>query len=128
MGTILPHESTQLSLSFEAGVSVRHQSLRSCMASGVYQRGLVKVAGQIDESPSKLSEKLSGGNDRKRDVGLDEFERYLEKTGDITPIHYLVDKFLRDPALAQHEALAKLSSLAEMLPALLAAAGIGGKK
>lgn len=126
MGTIHPHESTQLSLSFEAGVSVRHPSLRACMASGVYQRGLVRVAGQIDESPSKLSEKLSGGNDRKRDVGLDEFEKYIEKTGDITPIHYLIDKFLRDPGLVQQEALTKLSALAEQLPALLAAAGVNG--
>mgnify|MGYP001176791499 CR=1 FL=1 len=52
MGTIHPHESTQLSLSFEAGVSVRHPTLRACMASGVYQRGHVRQADRIDEIAS----------------------------------------------------------------------------
>ena len=28
---------------------------------------------------------------------LDEFERYLEKTGDLSPIYCLLDKFVRDP-------------------------------
>lgn len=125
MGTNSHTASAQLSLVFEQGIGQRHLSLRDCMASGVYQRGLGRVAGQIDMAPSKLSEKLAGGTDRKRDIGLDEFEDYIAKTGDIAPIHYLVDKYLRDPTIAQKEALAKLAGLAESLPALLAAAGFG---
>lgn len=35
---------------------------------------------------------------------------------------------LRDPAVAQAEAMANLTALAETLPALLAAAGLGKKK
>lgn len=35
-----------------------------------------------------------------------------------------MNKYLRDPAVAQQEALAKLASLAESLPALMAAAGL----
>lgn len=129
MGTQKHTDSTQLSLTFEQGISQRHMSLRDCMATGVYQRGLGRVAGQIDMAPSKLSEKLAGGTDRKRDIGLDEFEDYIAKTGDVSPIHYLVDKFLRDPALAQQEALARLADLAAVLPAMLAAAGLtGGRK
>lgn len=126
MGTNHPTGSAQLSLTFEQGIGQRHMSLRDCMATGVYQRGLGRVAGQIDMAPSKLSEKLAGGTDRKRDIGLDEFEDYIAKTGDVAPIHYLVDKYLRDPELAQQEALARLAGLAETLPALLAAAGLGG--
>lgn len=128
MGTNNHHASAQLSLTFEQGIGQRHISLRDCMATGVYQRGLGRVAGQIDMAPSKLSEKLAGGTDRKRDVGLDEFEDYIAKTGDVSPIHYLVDKYLRDPALVQQEAMAKLAGLAETLPALLAAAGLGKRK
>lgn len=124
MGTRNPHASAQLSLTFEQGIGQRHLTLRDCMATGVYQRGLTRVAGQIDMAPSKLSEKLAGGTERKRDIGLDEFEDYIAKTGDVSPIHYLVDKYLRDPALQQQEALAKLAGLAETLPALLAAAGL----
>lgn len=121
--------ASQLSLSFEPGLSQRHQSLRECMATGVYSRGLGRVAGQIDMAPSKLSEKLAGGNDRKRDIGCDELERYIEKTNDTTPIYYLIDNFLRDPALSQQEALARLASFADMMPALMSAAGLTqGKK
>lgn len=122
MGTILPARSTSVHLNYEPGLALRHPTLRDCMAAGVYQRGLTRVAGLIDESPSKLSEKLSGGNDRPRDVGLDQFERYIERTGDVTPIYYLADRFLRDPAQLQQEALAKLTALADVLPGLLAAA------
>ncbi len=124
MGTITPHAS-QLTLSFERGLAARHISLRDCMAAGVYARGLQRVAGQIDMAPSKLSEKLAGGgSDRKRDVGCDDLEAYIEKTGDLQPVLYLVDKFLRDPAAAQQEALAKLAQLAESLPAMLSAAAL----
>ena len=68
------------------------------------------------------------GTDRKRDIGLDEFEAYIDKTGDISPIHYLVDKYLRDPSVTQAEAMASLAALADSLPALMAAAGLGKKK
>lgn len=125
MGTIRHTDSTsQLSLSFEPGLSTRHQSLRECVATGVYTRGLGRVAGMIDMSSSKLSEKLSGGNDRKRDVGCDDLERYIEKTNDTAPIYYLIDKFLRDPAVTQQEAMARLASFADTLPALMVQAGL----
>lgn len=124
MGKILPHDS-QLTLSFEPGVSTRHRSLRACMAAGVYGIGLDRVAGKVDEAPSKLCEKLAGGSgDRKRDIGLDLFEAYVEKTGDVTPVYYLIDKFLRDGNATRDAALTKLSALADELPALLAAAGV----
>lgn len=115
---------SQLTLMFEPGVSAQHRSLRACMAAGVYAAGLDRIAARVDESPSKLGEKLAGGSgDRTRDVGLDLFERYLDATGDLTPIYYLVDKFLRDPDARHAEALAKLARLADELPALLNAAG-----
>lgn len=125
MGTIHPATS-QLTLNLELGVSQRHRSLRACMAAGVYATGLDRIAVKVDEAPSKLSEKLAGGSgDRARDVGLDLFERYLDKSSDLMPIYYLIDKYLRDPAARQSEALAKLAKLADELPALLANAGIG---
>lgn len=122
----IPHDSgCQLSLVFEPGLSNRHRSLRECMAAGVYAVGLGRVAVQVDEAPSHLSEKLAGGTgDRNRDVGCDLLERYLDKTGDKTPIYYLIDKYLRN-SHAQHDAaLLDLAKLARALPALLAAAGV----
>ena len=130
MGTIDPQDSPspvrQLSLSFEPGLTQRFRDVRSAMASGVYKRGLERVAGRIDMSPSKLTEKLGGGlGDRKRDIVLMEFERYLDETGDLTPVLYLVEKYLGDSKAMQQEALAKLAQIAEQLPAMLAAAGLG---
>jgi hypothetical protein len=95
------------------------------MAAGVYAVGLDRVAVKCDEAPSKLCEKLGGGNgDRTRDVGLDLFERYLDKTGDVQPVYYLIDKYLRDGNATRDAALIHLAKLADELPALLAAAGI----
>lgn len=128
MGTIHPANSAQMSLSFEQGLSLKHLSLRECVATGVYQRGLGKIAGLIDLAPSKLSEKLSGGNDRKRDIGLDDFEAYLAKTGDRSPIYYLIDKYLSDPSVRRDQALTHVTNLLEALPAALAAAGITQSK
>lgn len=113
--------TAQMTLALDPGVSI-HPSLKACIAAGVYQRGVVAVAGKIDASPSHLSEALSGADRRKFDV--DDLEAYIAATGDTTPIMYLVAKFLRDPSVAQQEALQRLVGLADQLPGLLAAAGI----
>lgn len=126
MGTSNPNGShAQLTLQLEPGLSVRHRSLRACVAAGVYATGLDRVAVKIDMSPSKLSEKLSGGTgDRKRDIGLDELERYLDSTSDRTPILYLIDKYMSDPRARQVEALARVEALLAELPGALNAAGM----
>ena len=48
----------QLTLSFEPGISDRFGSLRECIATGVYQRGLKRVAIDLDQAPSNLSVQL----------------------------------------------------------------------
>lgn len=112
----------QLTLQLEPGLAQRYRSLKECVAVGIHARGLVLVAGKIDRSPSHLSEALSGSERRKFDVN--ELERYIAETGDLTPIQYLLDKFMRDPAALQLAALAKVSVLAQELSAQMAAAGI----
>jgi hypothetical protein len=116
----------QLTLAFEPGIAARHRSLRECVAAGVHRRGLGRVAGEVDMAPSALSEALGSADRRKFDV--DAFEEYISKSGDLSPIYYLVDKFCRDPAARQLEALATLSEFAERLPAMLAAAGLKPSK
>ena len=116
--------SQQLTLSLDPGVSV-HPSLKACIASGVYQRGITSVAGKIDHSPSHLSEALSGNDRRKFDV--DDLEAYIAATGDTTPILYLAAKFLRDPSVQQQEALAQLGRALPQLLALAEAAGLSPK-
>jgi hypothetical protein len=113
--------TAQLTLSLEPGASA-HPSLKACIAAGIYQRGVVAVAGKLDRSPSHLSEALAGADRRKFDV--DDLEAYIAKTGDTTPIQYLCAKYLQDASVVQAEAMARLVGLAEALPALIAAAGL----
>lgn len=120
----------QMSLAFEPGLAQRYDTLRECLATQVYQRGHGRIAGQLDLAPSKLTEKLAGirSDGKASGITVDELEAYINRTGDHTPIFYLVDKFLRDPQLQQAEALAKLAQFAEQLPALLSVAGIAQGK
>lgn len=125
MGTHLPN-TAQMTLSFETGLSERHLSLRDCMVQQVYHRGHGRIANLLDIAPSKLTEKLAGvdSGGKPRGMTLDDLERYLDRTGDLTPVYFLLDKYARDPAVAQAQALAHLTELAQALPALLAAAGL----
>jgi hypothetical protein len=116
----------QLSLTFEPGIGSRNRTLREHLAAVIYHRGLVRVAGEIDTSPSKLSEKLSGASSdgKVRAMSVDELERYIERSGDVSPVYYLVDKYLHDPEVAKAEALARVGALVEQLGPLLEAAGL----
>jgi hypothetical protein len=70
----------------------RYGSLRECVAQGVYQRGLTKVAPSLNKAPGNLSVELS--EDPSRRFSVDALEEYIEKFGDTQPIYYLVSKFL----------------------------------
>ena len=82
----------QLTLDFEPGLADRYGSLKECVATGVYQRGLKRVAIDLDQAPSNLSVQLS--EDGTRHFSVDSLERYIGKTGDTAPIMYLIEKFL----------------------------------
>lgn len=112
----------QLTLQLEPALAVRHPSLKACIASGVYQRGVTTVAGKIDRAPSHVCEALSGTDRRKFDV--DDLERYIAATGDTDPILYLVAKYLRDPAAAQQEAMARVAVLGEQIAQLMVQSGL----
>lgn len=121
---ISPSKTTerQLALSFEPGLSERHLSLRDCVATGIYQRGLGRCAIYLNKAPGNLSSELS--DDPTRKFSVDSLELYIEKTKDLTPIHYLIDKFLQDKSNTQAQAMAQLAPmLAQMMP-LMRQAGI----
>ena len=106
--------ASQLTLNFEPGLVERYGSLRDCVATGVYQRGLKRVAIDLDQAPSNLSVQLS--DDPSRRFSVDSLETYIEKTGDKTPVLYLVERFLapelENKGIKQVEAMkAKLADL-----------------
>lgn len=92
----------QLTLSFEPGIAERYACLRECVAAGVYRNGLGNTAIDLDVAPGNLSVQIS--SDPSRHFSVDSLERYVEKTGDTTPIYYLVEKFLKEKAAASDAA------------------------
>lgn len=114
----------QMSLMFEPGIGSRNRSLRDHLTTRIYERGLVAVAGRMDMSPSKLTEKLAGADSggKVRGMTIDELEEYIQREKDVSPIHYLVDKYLQDPGVVQQEAQARFLALFEQIvPAAIAA-------
>lgn len=104
-------------LDFAPGLVERYGSLRECVATGVYQRGLKRVAIDLDQAPSNLSVQLS--EDTSRHFSVDSLEAYIAATGDFTPIHYLAEKFLSNKeakqAAANAELLRQMAALTEMM-------------
>lgn len=99
-----------------------HRSLRDYIAGCIYRRGLKAIAADLDVSPGNLSVALS--DDPHRKFSIDELERYIQVTGDKTPIHYLVAKYLGDEGAARDQALSQVAELLQNLPSMLSAAGM----
>lgn len=70
---------------------------------------------------------VASADDSNRKVGLDEFEAYLAKTGDMQPIYYLIEKFLGDPGANEDSLREQALQTLASLPDLIAAAGLAKK-
>jgi hypothetical protein len=115
LSPVIKDAEGQLTLSFEPGLSDRYANLRECIAAGIYRNGLGNTAIDLDVAPGNLSVQISA--DPSRHFSVDSLERYIEKTGDTTAIHYLIDKFLKDNTQAD-ELATLLPMLRQMVPAL----------
>jgi hypothetical protein len=99
----------QLTLNFEAGYSETYPSCREFVQARVHQQGRPQkaIAADMDYSPSDLSRKLAQGPDDSRRFTLDDLERFIEVTGDVTPVYFLIEKFLigsgKDEQIAELE-------------------------
>lgn len=111
--------STQLTLDFEAGLSEKHPHLMDCVRATAYthRNPLKTIAADMDMSQSDLSRKLAGNPEDPRRLSVDDLERFIIATGDVTPIHWLIERFLQDEKVKQDRAL---QELAKQLPNILA--------
>lgn len=116
----------QLTLDLDTGLTERFRSAKEAVAAGVYRRGLKRTAGDLDVSPENLSVMLSG--DGQRHFDLDLLERYVEQTGDKTPIYYLVARHCGDSSAARDEALERMQGLLSELPQLPASVGAKARR
>ncbi len=116
----------QMTLDLDTHLTERFRSAKEAMAAGVYRRGLKRCAADLDVAPGNLSVMLSGDGQRHLDVDL--LERYVETTGDRTPIYYLVAKHCGDSSAARDEAVERVQAMLAELPQLLASVGAKGKR
>lgn len=89
-------QQAQLMLNFDKGAAETYHTCREYIAARVHQLGKPQksVAADMDYSPSDLSRKLSQAPDDSRRFTLDDLEKFVQVTGDIKPILYLVEKYL----------------------------------
>ena len=116
----------QMTLDLDTHLTERFRSAKEAMAAGVYRRGLKRCAADLDVAPGNLSVMLSADGQRHLDVDL--LERYVETTGDRTPIYYLVAKHCGDSGASRDEAIERMQGLLAELPQLLASVGAKGKR
>lgn len=115
------HSATQLTIDFTPGLTERHDSLLDCIRHGAYshRNPLKTIAADMDMSQSELSRKLGGNPDDPRKFSVGDLERYIEATGDTTPIYWLIEKYLQDEEVKQKQAIAAISKVLPDLMALL---------
>ena len=113
-----------MTLDFQPGLTERFASVLDAMRQGAYthRNPLKTIAADMDMSQSELSRKLSGNPDDPRRMSVDDLEKYLTATGDMTPIYYLAEKFLADHEATQRRAMGELAKQIPDILALLKAA------
>jgi hypothetical protein len=116
LSAVISEPETQLTLNFDAGISERYKCLRECIAAGIYRNGLGNTAIDLDIAPGNLSVQIS--DDHTRHFSVDSLERYIEKTGDTAPIHYLIDRFLKAKSTTEPDVAEMLSMFKQMAPTL----------
>ncbi len=119
---VLSGSPRQLTLALDDDILTAHRNVREVVAAGIYRRGLKRCAGELDLAPGNLSSAL--GDDSNRKFSVDELERYIQTTGDTSPVHYLVAKYLGDEGASRDQALHQVAELLQSLPGMLSAAGL----
>ncbi len=113
--------ATQLTLELEPGLTDRYSSLRECMTSSIYSRGLKRVAMDLDKAPGNLSRMLAGEGGYHFSIEL--MERYIQTQNDLTPIYYLISRYMGDQAAAEGATLRRVEGLMQEVAALMAQSG-----
>lgn len=110
----------QLTLDFEPSLPEQFPSLRAYVAFRVQEQRLnaIKLAGQMDLSPSVLSRKLNQPEGDSQRFNCDDLEGYIKATGDVNSVmEYLAAKYMDNPAAKRTRLLNRVET---MLPELLA--------
>lgn len=111
-------QALQLTLDLEPSLLERYRNVREVVASGIYQRGLKRIAMDMDVAPGNLSCMLN--DDSQRKLGTDDLERYMQVSGDLEPIRYLIARYMGDQATAEASTMKRIEGLLAEVTALAA--------
>lgn len=84
----------QITLNFDASLFSAYPTCREYIARQVHHQSAPHkaIASDMDYSPSKLTRKLAQADNCR--FTLDDAELFMSVTGDITPVYYLLEKFI----------------------------------
>lgn len=110
---------TQLSLTFEQGLTAHYRELEDCLRAAVdaYRGGVDAVAPALDMAPTELTRRLNAhtlskeGDPSNRPLRVSDMVKIINKTRDYRPIFWMVEKFLRDPESQRTSAIHQLAAL-----------------
>ena len=122
---IISPNPKQLTLQLEPDLTTRFRNVREVIAAGVYQRGLKRVAGDLDMAPGNVSCALN--DEGTRHVSVDMMERYIQTQGDLTPIHYLIARYMGDMSEVEAATMQRVESLLAEVAALVGQSGVAKK-
>lgn len=88
----------QITINYEAPLTDAYATCREFVGHRIHRQGRPQkaIAADMDYSPSHLSRKCTQSPDDSMRFTLDDLERFIEVTGDTSPIVYLAEKYLKD--------------------------------
>lgn len=121
--------ANQFTLELQPGLLQRYSSLRECVYHSVLndRRGLKGVAADVDLSMSELSRRLNPSEGDPRSCDVDLMVKIMASTNDLTPLHWLMARFLQDEDAKRRAAVEQLAQFMPVIASLLADAGFNGK-
>lgn len=108
----------QFEINFQPGLTEQFPDFRDCIKQSVYGcgRALKAVAADLEMTSSELSRKLGDNPNDPVNFPLHRLPELIEATGDKTPVHWLIEKYLESAQAKRDRVLAQVDS---MLPELV---------
>jgi hypothetical protein len=120
------NQRTQLEIDFTPGLTEQFPEFADCLKASVYGCGKAfkVVAAELDMSASELSRKLANNPADNVNFPAKLLPDLVEATGDLTPIYWLIEKFVEDAEARQKRAMGELVQLVDVLHTKLKQAGL----
>lgn len=98
-------------LTFETGLTTKFGKLLDLLAAQTTnsRRPLKSIASDMDLSPSDLTRKLRHYDGDPRAFSVEDLDRWITATGDLSPLHWLLEKHVVMARDAREELLDRLA-------------------